>query len=198
MQVDGWLFKSMPWWPTPPHLENFLDSSKRSGTDQTSRRSSGYQSTQTKSASSEHTHSLPYRHIGGKNAKPVVDVELITIQGEPLPFLVPGIVDSGADVTVLPFGLAEQLGIGPNLLRVDEPTHTVSGPIDCRRYLKGIEAFVLGTRIRLDGTFVGAPDKEAFDGHLLLGRRDFFRYFRIAFDHIDNVPLMELTATATG
>lgn len=100
-----------------------------------------------------------------------------------------GLVDSGADGSLLPLSICPNLGINPNtdLTPVSggsggaggtsfptwETTHAVSGQILCIPPAGG-QAFLWGPTIALRPKF-------AAGSHALFGRADFFTYFAISF-----------------
>jgi hypothetical protein len=91
------------------------------------------------------------------------------------------LVDSGCDVTSFPADWAEELGIELS----DCPTFaglTAAGKdsddenLQPRECPDGVDALVLGQKIHLHAVFrPGLPI-------ILLGREDFFRYFKVTFD----------------
>lgn len=91
------------------------------------------------------------------------------------------LVDSGCDVTSFPSAWAEELGIEldkcPSFAGV-----TAAGKDDAkaadrpRRWPPGVDALVLGHKVHLQAVFrPGLPI-------VLLGREDFFSYFKVSFD----------------
>jgi hypothetical protein len=89
----------------------------------------------------------------------------------------PGLIDSGADSSMLPLQLADYLGIELSACREDQCL-TAAGLTARYVWEEGIEAEVqaLRRRIHLDVSFVtGLPA-------LLLGRSDFFAAFRVEID----------------
>ncbi len=86
-----------------------------------------------------------------------------------------GLLDSGCDYSSFPVAWAEDLGI--DLDACDETEGSTAGG-DAKRFLykPGIDAIVFGRKIHLAAFFSpGLP-------LALLGREDFFRYFRASFD----------------
>jgi hypothetical protein len=103
------------------------------------------------------------------------------------------LVDSGCDVTSFPSAWAEELGIdlsecaafaGVTAAGKDGAT-AASQP---RRWAPGVDALVLGQKIHLEAVFrPGLPI-------LLLGREDFFTYFKVSFDQ--KAKIMRLVSCA--
>lgn len=83
-----------------------------------------------------------------------------------------GIVDSGCDSTTFPIEWAERLGIDPAADCVPQRCSTAGGPITQFAYAPGVSVLFLGKKLLLTATF--APECP----HILLGREDFFMYFK--------------------
>lgn len=111
----------------------------------------------------------------GRQLKPVLSVELVRLDGVVLR-ATPAIIDSGADCTTLPIEWAGKLGIDPEADCVEVPCITAAGEGTQLAYPDGIEAVILGERLPLSATFNPGLDC------VLLGRRDFFDWYRVLFD----------------
>jgi hypothetical protein len=92
------------------------------------------------------------------------------------------LVDSGCDITSFPTAWATELGIEleecPPFAGVTaagkDGANVAEQP---RRCAEGVDAIVLGQKIHLEAVFrPGLPI-------VLLGREDFFDYFKVSFDH---------------
>jgi len=97
---------------------------------------------------------------------------MIATDGNILPTKALGIVDSGCDSTTFPIEWAERLGIDPNADCVPQECSTAGGPIIQHAYAPGVHVLFLGKKLLLSATF--APECP----HVLLGREDFFMYFK--------------------
>lgn len=86
------------------------------------------------------------------------------------------IVDSGADSTTLPTEWASKLGIDLDRDCVLKPCGTAGGETTGYAYPGDVEVIVLGKRLTITPTFNKGLDV------VLLGRRDFFFWFRVTFD----------------
>lgn len=118
--------------------------------------------------------------------KPFIPVVLHTPNG---PAPLPAFIDSGADQTVIPqrfmahFGITEEMCGDP----------TVEGSVGGQErkplytYKPGLEATVGEWRIRLAAHFWARPQGYP----ILLGREDFFRYFRVTFDRETRTTTLE-------
>ncbi len=105
----------------------------------------------------------------------MLEVQLITRRGSLLtPTL--AILDSGADSTTMPIEWAAKLDIDIQCDCVERPCGTAGGEASGYVFLGDIEAMVLGERLPLSAIFLAGLD------FVLLGRRDFFDWFRILFD----------------
>jgi hypothetical protein len=105
------------------------------------------------------------------------------------------LVDSGCDVTSFPSAWAEELGIDlgecPAFAGVTaagkDGAKAAEQP---RRWPPGVDALVLGQKIHLQAVFrPGLPI-------VLLGREDFFSYFKVAFDQKAKIMRLESYATS--
>lgn len=110
-----------------------------------------------------------------------------------------GLVDSGADRTLLPMPLAPELGIDPALDLEPQPGGSagaggLSFPTWTAR--KTIQAQVLGVlrdHIHPFGPVFALAPVFADDGPALWGRRDFFAAFTITFEsHTKHGPVFHL------
>jgi hypothetical protein len=88
-----------------------------------------------------------------------------------------GIVDSGCDLTTFPIEWAESFGIDPDEDCVPQDCSTAGGPITQYTYPPGVHVLFLGKKLLLNATF--APECP----HVLLGREDFFMYFKSVSFH---------------
>lgn len=88
-----------------------------------------------------------------------------------------GIVDSGCDFTTFPIEWAARLGIDTESDCLEQEGSTAGGATKQYLYVPGVHVLFLGKKLLLSATF--AP----LCPHVLLGREDFFRYFKsIGFD----------------
>jgi hypothetical protein len=108
-----------------------------------------------------------------------------------------GIVDSGCDSTTFPLEWAERLGIDPDVDCVPQEGSTAGGATTQFVYAPGVYVLLLGKKLLLGATF--AP----LCPHVLLGREDFFLYFKsISFDqvheklHLEGAPDWKAAAKA--
>jgi hypothetical protein len=109
--------------------------------------------------------------------------------------LIRGIVDSGADRTVLPLSLALRLGVAHLLDRTPEvglglvgrafPLWSASSPL--HGWVVRADGSAWGPRFRLRPLFADADVA-------LLGRADFFRAFTITFQEHAEPPVYSLEA----
>jgi hypothetical protein len=101
--------------------------------------------------------------------------------------IVPGIVDSGADGTLLPMGVARRLGIDATLTANAANAGAAGGqgfPIwRSSREIHGQIMALLDTRPEPWGPRFLLKPAFAETSASLLGRDDFFRVFRITFEH---------------
>jgi hypothetical protein len=111
---------------------------------------------------------------------------LIDVNGAPLSTRPLGIVDSGADSTTFPLEWAKRLGIDHEKDCLEFEGGTAGGPAHWFLYEPGIRATFFDKTLHLGATF--APHCQA----VLLGRQDFFRYFKtVAFDQGDEKLFLE-------
>jgi Domain of unknown function (DUF4365) len=108
--------------------------------------------------------------IGGRPA-PAIPV-LLKGPGGSLPTF--GLVDSGADVSCIPFTYATGLGVDLSACERIE-TETTAGPTGVHLWEGDITARLLDTEIPLEGLFAPTPVP-------LLGRSDFFSHFDVTID----------------
>jgi hypothetical protein len=136
---------------------------------------------------------VPYCGGLGSLLAPGISISLVRQDGTMTP-RARALVDSGCDVTSFPSDWAEELGIDlgecPAFAGV-----TAAGKDDAksarpRRWPPGVEALVLGQKIHLEAVFrPGLPI-------VLLGREDFFSYFRVSFDQRAKIMRLESYATS--
>ncbi len=112
--------------------------------------------------------------LGGGCLMPGVPLKLIKPSGAMRPQIY-GLVDSGCDWSNFPFDWADDLGI--DISACEEVVgNTAGGDATKYHYPPGIDAIVFGRKIHLAAFFSpGLP-------LALLGREDFFQYFRASFD----------------
>lgn len=97
---------------------------------------------------------------------------MVRTDGKILPTKPLGIVDSGCDSTTFPIEWAERLGINPTADCVPQDCSTAGGPITQFAYAPGVHVLFRGKKLLLSATFaLECP-------HVLLGREDFFMYFK--------------------
>jgi hypothetical protein len=88
------------------------------------------------------------------------------------------LVDSGCDITSFPKDWAADLGIDWDACNEFQGVTAAGQDITDlpRRWQPGVDALVFGQKIHLEAVFrPGLPI-------ILLGREDFFSYFKVAFD----------------
>jgi hypothetical protein len=85
-----------------------------------------------------------------------------------------GLVDSGADSSGFPLWIMKSFEIRKRDCR-EEEFETAGGPAKQWIWDDGIDATILGRRLKLHGVFCDTPV-------LLLGREDFFARFKVRFD----------------
>jgi hypothetical protein len=122
----------------------------------------------------EHAHTIRYGSFGLAH-RPVLSIELVARDGAVLK-PTPAIVDSGADATIFPAAWAAMVGIDIERDCVPRRCGTAAGETTVHCCRGGVEAIVLGERLRLGATFSQGLR------FVLLGRRDFFNCFRVCFD----------------
>ena len=98
------------------------------------------------------------------------------------------LVDSGCDVTSFPSAWAAELGIDLGECAAFAGV-TAAGKdaanAQPRRWPHGVDALILGQKIHLEAVFrPGLPI-------LLLGREDFFTYFKVSFDQKAKIMRLE-------
>lgn len=103
---------------------------------------------------------------------PVISLALRGPSRVDVPIL--GLVDSGADYSVLPLGLTSLLGIDIGQCQQIEG-HSAGGHTDYFIWAKPLRTKLLGRDIQLKATFGNTPVA-------LLGREDFFANFKVSFD----------------
>ncbi len=100
------------------------------------------------------------------------------------------LVDSGCDITSFPTAWAEELGIdlgecAPFAGVTAAGKDGANKAQQPRRWPEGVDALVLGQKIHLEAVFrPGLPI-------VLLGREDFFSYFKVIFDHRQKIMRLE-------
>jgi hypothetical protein len=103
---------------------------------------------------------------------PVFPIVLVGPADESPPLM--ALVDSGADSSLFPLQIAPLIGI--DITRCEQATGITAGG-KAKRYIweDGVGTTVLERKVRLRGAFGACPV-------ILLGRKDFFREFKIGFD----------------
>lgn len=108
--------------------------------------------------------------------KPALDVALVGPSGTQLPRQ-RALVDSGCDYSTFPKAWAVLLGIDFDIDCAPIQGNTASGKDDSQRcYEPGIHGLVMGHNVPLSAIF--HPQIPI----ALLGREDFFKYFKVGFD----------------
>jgi hypothetical protein len=98
-------------------------------------------------------------------------------------------VDSGCDFTTFPLEWAKSFGIDPERACLEQTGSTAGGSAPQYLYVPGVRATFLGKTLLLGAIF--AP----LCPHVLLGRQDFFRYFKsVQFDQENEELLLEGSA----
>jgi hypothetical protein len=111
---------------------------------------------------------------------------MVATGGNILPTKPLGIVDSGCDSTTFPIEWAKRLGIDPGADCLPQECSTAGGTITHFAFPPGVNVFFLGKKLLLSATF--APECP----HVLLGREDFFMYFRsVNFDQAKQRLVLE-------
>jgi hypothetical protein len=112
------------------------------------------------------------------------------------PVPMPALIDSGADQTVIPQRYMGPFGITEEMCGAPKVDGSVAGqerePL--YRYTDGLEATIGEWRIRLAAQFWTRPNSHP----ILLGREDFFRYFRVTFDRETRTTTLEVYADEEG
>lgn len=129
---------------------------------------------------------LPYRAMRGSDGTgavyrsglvPGVEVSFVAVNDIVLPIGTYGLVDSGADRSVLPASWAARLGIDIAEDCVAVTARTAGGQVQNFECNRGIEVVIVGQRLTLRAAFSeGVP-------WVLLGRDDFFHHFDVSFKH---------------
>lgn len=119
---------------------------------------------------------FPYRAVGAGVLKPAVPIALVGPNGNPTaPQL--ALVDSGCDYSTFPRAWAEPLGIDFDADCEPIVGNTASGEDRTQRaYVPGIHGLLMGHNIPLAAIF------NPMLPVALLGREDFFGFFKVAFD----------------
>jgi hypothetical protein len=112
--------------------------------------------------------------LGGACLMPGVPLKLIKLDGAMRPQIY-GLADSGCDFSNFPIAWAQDLGVDLAAC-VETEGNTAGGTAKKYLYPPGVDALVFGRKIHLSAFFSpGLP-------LALLGREDFFCYFRASFD----------------
>lgn len=112
----------------------------------------------------------------GDDLVPALDICLLDLDGVEQP-PTPAIIDSGADISTFPGEWAEILKIKLDLTCCEEKkARTAGGPAQIWHYSQGLHVVIEGERHHLKANFCETLEVP------LLGRRDFFLKYRIAFD----------------
>lgn len=129
---------------------------------------------------------LPYRALRGTDGGgqawdggllPGVALNLIRPEGGVCSIGTYGLIDSGADRSVLPVAWAHHLGIDLEADCQESNSRTAGGMTTCYEVEGGVDAMILGERVTLQASFNrGLP-------WVLLGRDDFFSHFKVSFEH---------------
>jgi hypothetical protein len=114
-------------------------------------------------------------------------MKLIHVEGSLLKARVYGLIDSGADYSTFPVEWAPELGIELKGCLAHQGG-TAGGPAGRYLHEPGIYVSILGRKLHLGACF--APKCPI----VLLGREDFFRYFRVAFDQAQETFRVEAVA----
>jgi hypothetical protein len=116
---------------------------------------------------------FPFRSVGGGQLVPAIEMRVRRRDGPYSPPLL-GILDSGADHSVLPLPFAEHLGVSPSHCEM-MVAQTAGGTAKVFRWPEGLLADICGKEIAIAAEFgpVEIP---------LLGRADFFASFVVTID----------------
>jgi hypothetical protein len=129
---------------------------------------------------------LPYRTLGGACLHPAVSLNLFHVAGGEIPAKLTAIVDSGADCSYFPKEWAPALGIDCDADCVKFKGATAGGATEQFLYEPGLEAKFLGKKVLLGAIFSQGC------AAALMGREDFFRYFKaVKFDQDAEVLELE-------
>lgn len=140
----------------------------------------------TSQASPRKSWTLPYRALRGTDGGgrafdggllPGVALNLVRPEGGVCSIGTYGLIDSGADRSVLPVSWARHLGIDLDDDCEEASSRTAGGMATCYEYPAGIEAIILGHKVTLQASF----NRDL--PWVLLGRDDFFSYFKVSFEH---------------
>lgn len=111
----------------------------------------------------------------GPSLKPAVPLKLVRLDGTMTPQTY-GLLDTGADTSQFPAAWAAVLGIDLAKDCQDAPGTTAGGTTTNSIYSGGMEAIVMGTKVKLAANFNrGLPI-------ILLGRDDFLAYYTATFE----------------
>jgi hypothetical protein len=106
--------------------------------------------------------------------RPYVTLQLRGPNGEPLTLI--GLLDTGADFSMLPLDVAIELGVTTDVLR---PTavHQATGSATVQRAAEPIAARLVGTAVEFPLEPMYAPGLGEEPRDVLWGRRDFLRHW---------------------
>lgn len=127
----------------------------------------------------EYTHKclfeFPFFKIG-KRPYPFIEVDLYYVDESKRTEGVMCLIDSGADYTVLPKDLGEQLGIDFSELEIVSPPEGIAGKIAVKCYVSPITIRFFGTTITTEVIWI---DKKNINP--VIGRNGFFDVFDVYF-----------------
>ncbi|HZD59130.1 MAG TPA: hypothetical protein VE439_01595 [Anaerolineae bacterium] len=124
---------------------------------------------------------VPYQIIGhgsGPIYGPLVEFEIIAPLQDPFP--TKGLVDSGADSSLLDIAIADELNLP--VRKVPGKIAQAAGGILFAVHVFPIQARFGGITFELDARWAALADDEEVRGFNLLGRGDFFQAFKVLFD----------------
>jgi hypothetical protein len=113
--------------------------------------------------------------MGAPTLRPALPLALLRLDKSILPATV-GLIDSGADCSTFPSTWASKIGIDLANDCVESPGNTAGGETTNYVYEQGVEAIICGEKRRLMAIFNDGLNV------ILLGREDFFSYYKILFD----------------
>lgn len=127
----------------------------------------------------EYTHKclfeFPFFKVG-KRLYPFIEVDLTYIDNKKTKESFMCLLDSGADYTVLPKDLGEELGVDFTELEVVDPPDGIAGKIGVKCYRSSLTIGFLGTSILTDVIWI---EKENITP--VIGRTGFFEKFDVYF-----------------
>jgi hypothetical protein len=113
--------------------------------------------------------------MGAPSLRPAIPLKLLRVDKSILPSTV-ALLDSGADCSTFPSAWATKMGIDLEKDCEKITGNTAGGETTNFVYASGAEALICGEKRRLHAIFNNGLNV------ILLGREDFFSYYKILFD----------------